>query len=67
MNYDVLKELLGMLQNCDYQIEKIEVREEYADVYFESNNKEKYSYFLNLWICDMHSSNDSYVRFYLKA
>lgn len=64
MNYDTLKELLDMLQNCDYPIDKIEINYSYADVYFESKNKEKYEYFMDLWNCDMHNSNDSYVRFY---
>ena len=64
MNYDTLKELLGMLQNFDYPIDKIEINYSYADVYFESENKKKYEYFMDLWNCDIHNSNDSYVRFY---
>lgn len=66
MNYNVLKELLGMLQNYNHPVNKIDINDSYADVYFESDNEEKYQYFLNLWICDMHNANKTYVRFYLK-
>ena len=65
MNYDVLKELLGMMKNYGANIETIEINSYCANVYFESENKKHYEYFTNLWNCDMHDSNDSYVRFYL--
>ena len=64
MNYDALKELLGMLENYGANVETIEINSYCANVYFESENKEKYEYFMDLWNCDMHYSNDSYVRFY---
>lgn len=67
VNYNELKELLDLLQNYGANIDKIEANNYYADVYFESENKEKYDYFSNLFNCDMHNSNDSYIRFYFSC
>lgn len=65
MNYDALKELLGMLENYGANVETIEINSYCVYVYFESENKTHYEYFMNLWNCDMHDSNDSYVLFHL--
>lgn len=67
MNYAELRELLGMLENYGAEVEFIDIYTSHADVYFKTNNREKYENFLNLWSCDMHESNDSYVRFYLTS
>ena len=67
VNYNELKELLDLLQNYGANIDKIEANNYCADVYFESENKEKYDYFSNLFNCDMHNSNDSYIRFYFSC
>lgn len=65
MNYEALRELLGMLENYGANIVKIDVGKIYADVYFETYPEEKYENLLNVWNCEMHPTNGSYVRFYL--
>lgn len=65
MNYNLLRELLDMLENYGANIVKIDIGNSYADVYFETYPEEKYENLLNLWHCDMHPANSSYVRFYL--
>ena len=64
MNYDSLKELLGMLENYGATIETIEINSYCADVYFESENITHYEYFTNLWRCAIYYARPQYVKFY---
>lgn len=66
MNYDKLKELVLLLEKRQsLKVSVIDVYNEYANVYFEGNNAEAMDALEAEWDfkCEMHNSNDSYVRF----
>ena len=69
MKFIELQILLDLLRNNYevYTIEKMFVYCDYVDVYFNSSNYEALEFFELYWdkCCEMHSSNDSYVRFIL--
>lgn len=66
MNYNKLKELVLLLEkHSSLKVSMMVVNENYVDVYFEGNNSEV-MYDLEVewdFKCEMHNSNDSYVRF----
>ena len=66
MNYIKLKELVLLLEkHPSLKVSMMAVNEDYADVYFEGNNTEAMDDLEFEWDfkCEMHNSNDSYVRF----
>lgn len=67
MNFEKLHELLNILESvCDrFTVSNIDINIDYADVYFENDNIKAMLFLEASWDfkCDMHNSNDSYVRF----
>lgn len=66
MNYSKLKELVLLLEkHQSLKVSMMVVNEDYTDVYFEGNNAEAMDDLESKWDfkCEMHNSNDSYVRF----
>ena len=68
MNFERLQELLKVLQNREHEfkVEMMDVYEDYVNVYFEGDNATAMANLEFDWNfeCEMHNSNDSYVRFY---
>lgn len=69
MKFEELQKLLNLLKdNVEfYQVEMMDVYTDYVDVYFNGNNYDALDFFESHWDyrCEMHSSNNSYVRFSL--
>ena len=68
MKFERLQELLKSLQSTEteFKVVMMSVHEDYVDVYFEGDNVQAMLFLEASWDfkCEMHNSNDSYVRFY---
>ena len=64
MNFGKLRELLLTLEKYsdEHKVIMMDVYENYVNVYFEKNNIQAMEIFEWEWSCEMHNSNDSYVR-----
>lgn len=62
-----LHELLNILESIAdrFTVSNIDINADYADVYFENDNSTAMLFLEASWDfkCEMHNSNDSYVRF----
>ena len=69
MKFERLQELLKVLQNREdeFKVEMMDVYEDYVNVYFEGDNVTAMSNLEFDWNfeCEMHNSNNSFVRFKL--
>ena len=67
MNFEKLQELLNILEYSSdrFTVSNIVVNIDCADVYFKNGNRKAMLFLEASWgfKCEMHDSNDSYVRF----
>lgn len=67
MNFEKLHELLNILEYASdrFAVSNVVINIDYADVYFENDNIKAMLFLEASWDfkCEMHNSNDSYVRF----